>query len=191
MGYLTVIFAWLGTFDFKNTHSSENDRQVSHGLWRSRSTHAIILIPAWRRAQTGGSYSMLKIRPSCPPRKFEIFGSVVRFALCTSCRHKIFTMCQAMYEDQENINMLGSYRSSRWASAFCRSLGYFVSINRQSLGYFFPYPCILHMIASPTNDGAQAEVLRSDLPTPLSSVKDLSYVGSRKKTAHPPRRIAT
>ena len=52
---LTVIFAWMRSFDFKNTHSSENDRQVSHGLWRSKTVCSSPMRSFWYLFDVQGS----------------------------------------------------------------------------------------------------------------------------------------
>ena len=64
MVHLVVFFEWACTFWNKNRNSYENDRQVFHGPWRSKTefslTIAINLIPTWRtRLKVSRSYSML------------------------------------------------------------------------------------------------------------------------------------
>ena len=141
---MAVTFTSMFVFEIKTAHSSENDHQSVPWTWSFKNwvqlTHAIILIPTWRAGlKVAVSYSMLKFRQFCRfcrPQNSEIFGSVLRFGLCSLDRHEKLTICRAIYEDQENIYMLGSDTSSRRVSAFRASLGCFFRKSTIS-GFFF------------------------------------------------------
>ena len=110
-----------------------------------------------------GSYSMLKFRlfcRFCQPRNSEIFGSVLRFGLCSLDRHENFIICRAIYEDQENIYMLGPNTSSRRVSAFRASLGFFFRKSTIA-GFFFRthhiFPSMFPKLIYPTLELSNAD----------------------------------
>ena len=132
------------TLVFKNAHSSENDRQVSHGLCRSKLSlaapcnHFDTYLTC--RAQSGRKLKHVEVSTILPTPKVRNFrfGPTVRSVQLIHYRHERFTICHIIYRDQENINMLRSVNLSRRAKAFWRSLDS-PSPRNQTIAGFFPY----------------------------------------------------